>query len=169
MKKHLFILFLCLQPFLLSAQIYQPKSNPNLVLTEIDDFKVSLPANCSYNQELSKPDEGNFVWSTPDKKFMFVYCYFQFGEDFSQEERLIGEAEQMGIELTGDGDIASMKIDDSTYLSFAFTDKIAVGVTYFYPKDSIGICFFVLAPEANDDGTSLFNTITSIRAKDRNP
>lgn len=166
MKTFISTFLLFLLSSLLFAQVYTPKGNPNLIVTEIDDFKVGLPAGCSYNKELSKPDEGSFAWTTPDNKFMFLYCYFSFGEDFSQEERLIGEAEQLGIELTGDGDIANMKMDDSTYLSYAFTDKIAIGVTRFYPNDGIGICFFVLAPETNDDGVSLFETITSIRSKD---
>lgn len=168
MKNFLFtLLVLALSPSLLSAQeYYRPKADPNLIITEIDDFKVGLPAGCSYSKEMSKPDEGNYVWSTPDKKFMFIYCYFVFGEDFSQEERLIGEAAQLGIELTGDDDIFNMKIDDSAYLSFSFTDKIAIGVTRFYPEDNVGICFFIFAPEADKDDNTLFNTITSIRAKD---
>lgn len=165
MKKTFLIILFCILYSTLSAQVYTPKNSPNLVITEIDDFKVGLPAGCDFNVEKSKPDEGSYAWTTLDGKFLFLYCYFAFPEDFSQEERLIGEAAQLGIELTGDGDISNMKIDDSRYLSFAFTDKIAIGVTRFYPKDNVGICFFVLAPEANDDGLAVFDTISSIRAK----
>ena len=169
MEKIIYTILFCFLSSLVSAQDYQPSKESNLVVREIDDFKIKLPIDCSYNKKFSKPDEGNFVWTTPGNTFMFIYCYFQFGEDFSQEERLIGEADQLGIEVTGNGDIANMKIDESRYLSFTFTDKIGIGVTRFYPEENIGICFFVITPEKIKDDTTIFEIMASIRSKISQP
>lgn len=167
MKTKIMIICLLVMPIMLMAQhVYVPTDSKNQPVTIIDDFTIKLKKNCAYNEALSNLDEGRMGWSTPDNKFIFIYCYFKYEDDASQEERLIIEAAEMGIEVTGEGDIANMKLDNDRYLSFVFTDKMAIGVSKFYPDEKVGICFFVLTPEANDDGEQVFSTITSIRVKE---
>lgn len=84
---------------------------------------------------------------------------------FSQEDRLISEAAEMGMEITGDGDIAMMKISDTAYLSFAANNKMAVGITRMHPDDDYGICYFVFTPDASEDSYLSLTTLTSIRSK----
>lgn len=166
MKKSELLLVCLLFPFIMSAQIYRPVDNQGIdgmVTREIDDFTISLPEDCLYSAELSQENNVCWTWMTPEKDFMMVYCYFSFDESFSQEERLIGEAAELGVELTGDGDILNMKIDDQSYLSFSFTNKMAVGVSKFYPDENIGLFVCLLAPKGDDNRDILIPAITSIR------
>ena len=161
-----FSIFLFLS-FLSSAQVvFAPKGDWGLETWEIDDFTVGLPKDFAFSDRLTVPENHQYALSNPDNSIVFFYCYFPFGEDFSQEDRLIREAAEMGMEVTGHGDITMMKLDNTRYLSFCFTDKVAIGVTRFYPDEEVGICFFVLAPKADDDGETVVSIITSIRVKE---
>lgn len=149
---------------------------PNQAMTEIDStltrtdiggLSVCLPKDCKFNKEISSPDEGNFVWMTPDKKQLFICCLFETNESFSQEERLIGEAAQMGLELTGDRDIFNMKLDETMYMSFTATSSLSIGVCELFPEDNVGICLFVIKPESNEDSMTVFNIITSVRLSEK--
>ncbi len=172
MKKTLLILVGALLSFFCStntfAQIYTPMQpiedvHPDLVRTDIGGLTVCLPKDCTFNEELSVPDEGNFVWMTPDKTFMFICCLFQTDESFTQEERLIGEAAQMGLELTGDEDVINMKLDDNMYMSLTSTSKLSIGVCELFPEDHVGVCLFVIDPQADDDSMKVFDIISSVR------
>lgn len=139
---------------------------PQLELWEFDDFTVRLPEGCVYSEELSLPDIGQNAMINPDKSFIFFYCYFQVDEDFTPEDRLISEAAQMGMEITGDDDMMKMKISDSAYLCFSGNNKMAVGITRLHPDDDYGICYFVMTPHAEEDSYFSILTLTSIRSKE---
>ncbi len=165
--KKIFCLILAFLPIISYSQIYSPNENnwDNWKTITFGDFMIRLPQGCAYSEDKSMPDDGCFCWTTPDKSVMLVLCYFPFGEDFSQVERLIGEAAQFGIELTNDGDIAHMKLDDTRYLSLAFTEDIAIGVSEFYPNDKVGVYFCAIAPNKNNQGNTAVDIITGIRIK----
>lgn len=177
MKKKLLIAVGALLSFFCStniiAQVYAPNQpieevHPDLVRTDIGGLTVCLPKDCLFNDEMSLPEEGNFVWMTPDKKIVFICCLFKTDESFTQEERLIGEAAEMGLELTGDGDIFNMKLDDNMYMSFTSTSKLSIGVCELFPEDHVGVCLSVFEPEANDDSMKVFNIISSVRLSEEN-
>lgn len=142
---------------------YVWNGNPNLVRTDIGGISVCLPKDCKYKEEISKPDEGNFVWITPDKSLLFICCLFETDESFSQEERLIGEAAEMGFEVTGEGDVANMKLSDDKYLSFCFTDRVGIGVCNLFPETHTGVCLFVIMQDATEDDTLISEVLASIR------
>lgn len=142
---------------------YVWKGNPELERTDIGGLSVCFPKDCEFSDELSKPDEGNFTWLTPDKRFMFVCCLFPTDESFTQEERLIGEAAEMGFEVTGEGDIANMKLGGEKYLSFSFTEKIGVGVCNLFPEMKVGACLFVIMPNATNEDSLIAEVLSSIR------
>lgn len=155
------------------AQVYVPTHtiedvDTTLARIDIGGLTVCLPIDCTFNEELSMPNEGNFVWMTPNKKFMFICCLFETDESFTQEERLIGEAAQMGLELTGDGDIFNMKLDDNMYMSLTSTSKLSIGVCELFPDDHVGVCLFVLEPEAEDNSMKVFDIISSVRLSEEN-
>ncbi len=139
---------------------------PKVELWEFDDFTVSLPEGCVYSEELSVPDIGQNAMVNPDKSFIFFFCYFQVDEGFSQEDRLIAELAEFGMEITGDEDMMKMKISDSAYMCFSGNNKMAVGITRLHPDDDYGICYFVMTPHAEEDSFLSFFTLTSIRSKE---
>lgn len=130
---------------------------------DIDDFTISLPENCVYSEKLSRPDEASFCYSTPDKSLMFIYCYFVYDGSFTSKERLIGEAAEMGIELTDNGDIATLILDDTTFLDFCVNDHIGIGVSFFYPNDKVGLFVFVMTQQ--DDFDTIISIISSLRIR----
>lgn len=165
MIKKFILLFIMLM--VQSAAWAQNESGvPKVELWEFDEFTIELPKGCAYSEEASDPNIGQYAWASPDGKFIFFCCYFQVEEGFSQEDRLISEAAEMGMEITGDGDIAMMKISDTAYLSFAANNKMAVGITRMHPDDDYGICYFVFTPDASEDSYLSLTTLTSIRSKE---
>lgn len=152
------VLFIML---LLSADLWG--ETYKLVTREIDDFTISLPENCVYTEKLSRPEQASFCWMTPDKSLMFVYCYFGYDGSFTSKERLIGEAAEIGIELTDNGDIATMILDDTTFLDFCVNDRTGIGVSFFYPDDKVGLFVFVMTQQ--DDFDTIISIITSLRIR----
>lgn len=129
----------------------------------IDDITIDLPSEIALNAELSKPDEGAFCYQTPSKDFMLIFMYFAYDGSFSARDRLIGEAEQMGIELTGDGDIVNMSLGNDKMIEFSATPYMGIGVSFFYPEDQVGLYFCIIT---QDPGINrILDTLASIRVK----
>ena len=128
----------------------------------IDDFTIKLPSNCALSEELSDPDEGCFCMMTPDKEFLFLYEYFRYDESASQEEMLIANAAEFGIEVMK-GNIAQMKLSDDAYLSMTCTSTTGIGVSKIYPEDKVGLYLFVYTPNLNDDGMTVREVMLSVR------
>lgn len=139
--------------------------NENLKLERVDvgGISVCLPNGCEYSDEVSKPDEGRLAWIIPDKSFMFFCCLYNIDESVSQEERLIGEAAEMDFEITGDGDIAFLKLSSDKYLSFSFTDEVGIGICHLFPETQTGVCVCVIIPNATDESTLIPQVLMSIR------
>lgn len=157
MKK--FILFIISQIFMVSS-IYADPTTKTVVL---DDITIELPSEIVLNEELSKPEEGAYCYETPSKDFMLIYMYFPYDGSFSARDRLIGEAEQLGIELTGDGDIVNMALGDDKMIEFSATPYMGIGVSFFYPDDQVGLYFCVITQEP--DVNRILDTLASIRVK----
>ena len=130
---------------------------------EIGDITIDVPDDCVLNEELSEPDNGAYCYKTPSNDFMLIFMYFEFDGSFSAVDRLIGEADQMGIELSGDGDIATMNLGDGKMLEFTMTPYVGIGVSFFYPEDNIGIYICAISPE--EDNERIWKTMSSVRAK----
>lgn len=156
--KKLFLLLSALVIFAISAF-----ADSDVVNVAIDDITINLPRDCTLNQDLSEPDNGAFCYSTPSKDFMLIFMYFPYDESFSARDRLIGEAEQLGFELTGDGDILNMSLGQGKMLEFSATPNMGIGISFFYPEEQIGLYFCVISTEP--DFEAVFDTLASIRAK----
>lgn len=154
-----FILYIVLQ-FIFILSINAENSINKII---IDDITIDLPSEIALNTELSKPEEGAYCYLTPSKDFMLIYMYFSYDGSFSARERLIGEAEQMGVELTGDGDIVNMALGNGKMIEFSATPYIGIGISFFYPEDQIGLYLCVITTEPN--ANRIFDTFASIRAK----
>lgn len=154
-----FILVVISQLFIISS-IYAECITRTVV---IDDITIDLPSEIALDAELSKPDEGAFCYQTPSNDFMFIFMYFAYDGSYSARDRLIGEAEQMGIELTGDGDIATMSLGNDKMIEFTATPNIGIGVSFFYPEEQVGLFFCIITPDP--DINRIFDTLASIRAK----
>ena len=156
MKKFLFAILL--------AGLFSINAIAQMSGVTMDDVYFELPENCVLSEELSSPDEGAYCFVTPDKDFMVIFMYFMYDESFSARDRLIGEADQMGIELTGDGDIATMNLGEGKLLEFTMTSNMGIGVSFFYPEEKTGVYVCIITQEPDDE--RMWKTMTSMRAID---